>query len=175
MTPRLFPAHLFLLTTLVACGDSGPVGSGEYELIAGGSALQGEGFVALEDGADAELVPGSQGGFHIWISLRFRGASGRLFFEREARRASDGELILSRQRRPIVIPESAESEWWELEAASAAFMCPSPIGVRVYDELIRFHIAVGTIDETLAEDELLLMSRCPQGEERDFCLEICSG
>ncbi len=171
---------LLPLLGLAACeaeegpfADAGPL-AGELE--AGGAALDGQGFVELEDGADAELVPGAQGGFHVWINVRVHGVAGPLYLEREARRASDGALVLAGSRRALEVPPDAMDDWWENPTAAPSFMCPSPIGIRVFDEELLFTVRLlDDSDRVVAEDQLIVVPRCPTGEHADFCASICSG
>ncbi len=55
--------------------DAGPLLG---DLLVGGALSDGTGFVELVDGADAELVSGAQGGFHVWINVRVQGVAGPL-------------------------------------------------------------------------------------------------
>lgn len=148
----------------------------EGEVEAGGAMLDGNGFVALLDGADAELVPGAQGGFHVWINVRVQGVAGPLYLERTARRVSDDALVLAGSRRALEIPDDAMDSWWESPEATPSFMCPSPIGIKVFDQELTFTVRVLDRDDAvLAEDELIVVPRCPTGEHADFCARICSG
>lgn len=145
-------------------------------MIAGSAQLDGTGFVEVTEGQDVELVPGAQGGFHVWINVRLQGVMGDHYLRREARRVSDDALVLRSLRQQIIVPEDAMNDWWESPEASPAFMCPSPIGIRVFDEPIRYKIMLfDTDDEEIMSDELTLTPRCPEGEQEAFCLEICAG
>jgi hypothetical protein len=161
---------------MLAIGCGSPDESLPAELVLGGAAYAGTGFVALQDGADAELIPGAQGGFHVWLSMRVRGAAGRVYVERQARRVSDDTLVFRGIREVIEIPEEALSDWWQPDSAAPAFMCPSPIGIRVFDEALRLAVELKDVDETtLARDEWTVVPRCPDGEQAEFCRSICSG
>ena len=146
------------------------------QLVIGSSELSGVGFVSVDDGADVELVSGAQGGFHIWTTLRVRDAAGPLFLHREARLVSDGTLILKAQRLYVEVPEEAMDNWWEREDAAPSFMCPSPVGVKIFDTEIALTATLTDEDgEILAEDHKILIPRCPTGDLHDWCLNICSG
>ncbi len=55
-------------------------------------------------------------------------------------------------------------------------MCPTPLGLHVRDEPLILRAQVLTEDdELLAEDELLFTPRCPEGDQAEFCADICSG
>jgi hypothetical protein len=169
----LLLAALVLASIGCDAGD-GPVLPSELEV--GSANLSGDGFIEVVDGMDVELAPGAQGGFHVWLNLRVLAAEGELYVEREARRVSDDALILRGQPQFIEVPAAAMEDWWESPYASPAFMCPSPIGIKVFDEPIRYHVTLTNLDgEILAEDEVVLTPRCPVGEQAEFCTEICSG
>jgi len=162
---------------LFACGGGcGP----EPELVLGSASEDRTRFVPVDDGADVPLVPGSQGGFHVWTGLRVRSASGILYLEREAHRMSDGERILRASTTVLELPGEAMDEWWEHPHgdvnALPSFMCPTPIGLAVRDEPLIVRAQILTEDEELlAEDDLIIVPRCPADNQADFCAEICSG
>jgi len=169
---------------LAACGgggagepDAGPV----PELVLGSASADKTRFLAVDDGDDVPLVPGAQGGFHVWTGLQVRGATGMLHLERQARRVSDDELVLLATTVVLEVPDDAMEEWWARPDAGSdnplpSFMCPTPIGIRVRDEPLRLVAQILTEDdELLAEDELTFVPRCPEGDQADFCAEICSG
>jgi hypothetical protein len=58
-------------------------------------------------------------------------------------------------------------------------MCPTPIGVRVADEAVRFTVTFVDPDtgETLAQATAEATPRCPpEGDpQHDFCERICTG
>jgi hypothetical protein len=91
------------------------------------------------------------------------------------RRARDARLILTAKRRQEIGAPGPEGHW-ELPVAIPAFMCPSPIGVDIRDEPMRFAL------EILAPDAAVLGSatadvtpHCPDGDHASFCDEICKG
>jgi hypothetical protein len=177
---------------LAACGDGGdgrPDAASEpdaaasaVQLVVGSATRDATAFVDVEDGADVELVPGSQGGFHVWTGIRLHGAAGRLRVKREARRAADGVLVLLAPALVMEVPAEAMDDWWERPSgdpnALPSFMCPTPIGIRVRDEPLTLRTELLDDDDNpLAEDTLLVTPRCPEDDEAqaEFCVEICSG
>ena len=141
-----------------------------------GVALDGHGFVSVEDGDEFTLAPGAQGGFHIWVNLRLRGVSGDLYVEREARRTSDDELVSRSIRQYVPVPDDALSDWWENPDAMPSFLCPAPIGIQVNDQELLFDVRVTTEDGTpMAADQMIVTVHCPDGAQAEFCLDICSG
>lgn len=178
---------LAILGLLPACGAGGdpgggpdagsPDGGGEPtgELLLGGAEDTGTGFVSLEDGADAPLIAGAQGGYHVWTGLEARGMKGELRIEREARRVADGVLVLSVPIQELFVPDEAMEDWWRQPDAWPNFMCPSPIGIQVYDQAIEFTTWIHTIDgDLVGEDQITLVPRCPAGDEAN-CHDRCSG
>ena len=159
-------------------GGGGEVDAGGEptgDLLLGGAEDSGTGFVDLADGADAALVAGAQGGYHVWTSLRARRMKGELRIEREARRVSDGVLVLSVPVQELFVPDEAMEDWWQEPDAWPNFMCPTPIGIQVYDQAIEFTTWVHTIDGALVgRDSITLVPRCPAGDQ-DNCHARCSG
>jgi hypothetical protein len=55
-------------------------------------------------------------------------------------------------------------------------MCPSPVGIQVQDRPLRLtgwlYDADGAV---LAEDSIVVVPRCPDGDLHDHCLEVCGG
>ena len=98
----------------------------------GTSALDGSGFLPLT--GDQTLVPGAQGGFHVWVKWKVEGMSPqKVHAARTVRRVSDGA--------PILTTETAQRRWgrWrrrvvEPPSALPSFMCPTPIGISVEDQ-----------------------------------------
>lgn len=163
----------------VGCASEDGTGS-EIEIEAGTSGANGEGYVATPDGTDVLLVPGAQSGFHVWLNVRVRGIAGRLMIERAARRQRDGTLVFRGLPQRMDVPDAAVDDWWESPVAAPAFMCPSPIGIQIFDEALVFEVRLldpDAPDEAppLAEDTLVLTPHCPADEQAAFCVSICSG
>jgi hypothetical protein len=143
--------------------------------LGGSPAPDGSGFVALA--GDVSLIPGAQGGFHVWTKYRVTGAVAEMVdVAYTIHRASDDRLILSAQRQQELGPPG-DAGYWELPTAMPAFMCPSPLGVQVHDLPMRFEIqlsdpATGT---ALGNASAEFTPHCPDGDQSAFCLQICSG
>lgn len=155
---------------LLACGG----GADAPEVVLGEVGEDGQSFAPLQ--GDQPLVPGSQGGFHVWVKLRFRGLGpGKWMVERTARRASDDRLVLT-TRSQLEIGEAGAEGFYETPDPLPSFMCPTPIGVRVMDSPIRFEVRV--LDEegnVVASDSATATPRCPTGDQAEFCEDICAG
>lgn len=175
--------HLLIMAVALAAGGaagclgSDPPEPGQVEVQAGSAAPDdGLGFLEVEDGTPVTLVPGAQGGFHVWLGMRVHGISGRVTVERAARRASDQALVFRGLPQGLEIPEEALDGWWDSPVAAPAFMCPSPIGIQVFDEALIFEVRLlDDDDQPLAEDQLILIPGCPEGEQAAFCHDICAG
>ena len=155
--------------------DAGP-DAGVARIEAGTADLAGNGFVPIADGSDATLIPGAQSGFHVWLNVRVHGIAGELRIERAARRQRDDTLVFRGLAQRLDVPEAALGAWWESPIASPAFMCPSPIGIQVFDETLVFEVRLLDLEGTvLAEDTLVLVPRCPTSEQEAFCRSICAG
>jgi len=170
---------LIILSMVLAGGCAGE-GEEPIDLVAdleiGSASAAGLGFLPVLDGDDVELIPGSQGGFHVWTGLRVKGAKGELYLDREARLASDGTLVLRAQEQYLEVPDAAMEGWWERDEAAASFMCPAPVGITIYDSALDFTARLYDGDgELLAEDSVTLTPVCPTGEQESICQTICDG
>lgn len=172
----LAPGAMLVVLACTGCDGAGPVDPFEGEILAGISEADGSGFMPVPDGTEVTLEPGSQGGFHVWLNLSVHGLSGQVKVEREARRVVDDGLIYRGQRQNLEIPDDAMLDWWDNPRATPAFMCPSPVGIQVFDEEVQFEVRVlDENDDVLAVDQIVLTPRCPTGDDEAFCRRICSG
>lgn len=166
-----------LVALLVAgCGGGGmmpPPGNGMV-VLGTATATDGSGYVAL--GGDQTLVPGAQGGFHVWLKYRAAGmAPEKVHVHRETHRVSDDALVLLADGTQDV-GAAADDGWWELPMALPSFMCPTPIGINVIDERIVFEVTLTTLDGApLAKSTAEATVHCPAGDQAAFCAKICSG
>jgi hypothetical protein len=179
-------AAAFAMLLATGCGGAPPVPPppGSPMLTLGGFEGDGGSFVPLVDGADATLVEGAQGGFHVWMEFRLANAPAEhVDVTRLAHRVSDNALVL-RAVGTYDIPQMPPGQPWESPEPARMFMCPSPIGIRVVDEQIRYDVSFGHEEGTdangmpivheVAHGTITLVPRCPDAQ-RDFCLRICSG
>jgi hypothetical protein len=162
---------LALLLVLTAGCGAAPEPSA---LTIGGTASDGTGDIVLTDGQEVELVPGSQGGFHVWLRVRASGlAPGPVTVQRIARRTLDEKLVLrATDRRELDL--SADGGWMELTTAIPSFMCPTPVGVSVVGEPVRFELTVVDDLGFEATGTITLVPTCPAGQLA-FCQSICTG
>ncbi|HEY2746347.1 MAG TPA: hypothetical protein VGL86_17060 [Polyangia bacterium] len=169
-------ALIAVACALVGCGGAGamqpPPGSATLDI--GTAATDGTGFVAL--GGDTTMVPGAQGGFHVWIKYRIEGmAPATVNVHRESRRVSDNALVLLADSQ-LDVGTPGDDGWWEMPMAQPSFMCPTPIGINVIDEKIVFDVSMTAIDGTpLATSTAQATVHCPDGDQAQFCAKICSG
>jgi len=167
------PISALLLLLLPACGEP-PVQVGPGSLTLGTTATDGTGFRELA--GDQPLVPGAQGGFHVWLKYRIKGMSpGKVTVIRTARRVVDDRLILTTEASQEIGVAGPDGTW-ELPNAIPSFMCPSPLGVKVFDLPVVFDVKViGPDGATLAESSAEATPRCPTDAQADFCHSICAG
>ena len=169
---RFAPSAFLVLSLLVlgACGAA-PVGPDTpdaltYPLTLGANDTTGT-FQPFREGQDVELVEGAQGGFHVWMRYRASGVVGmRAELQRVAHRVDDGALILRSTSQSTIVDESD---------LMPMFMCPSPVGISVIDEPMRFELRFVDEDgQLLSAGTTTLVPHCPEAN-REFCLRICTG
>lgn len=171
-----------LMVLLMACVADEPEPDPDPEPVPGlleiGTAIgeDGSGFAAIDDGTEVPLTAGIQGGFHIWLNVKVSGIAGEYYLEWDARRVVDDELVSRAIPQYIDVADDAMTDWWENPRGMPSFMCPTPIGIKVYDEELYFDLRiVDEDDQVMARDTLFVVARCPQGMHADFCRDICSG
>ena len=140
----------------------------------GTTALDGSGWMPLE--GDQTLVPGAQGGFHIWLKYRVTGmAAGTVTVKRTVRRVSDNKLVLTTMGSQD-LGQAGPDGGWELPMALPSFMCPSPLGVNIIGEPMRFDLVIDGADgQKLGESTAEATPWCPTDDQAQFCQNICSG
>jgi hypothetical protein len=165
---------ILALSWLAGCGGGPPPVTGPGSITLGTTTVAGDGFLALE--GDQVLVPGAQGGFHVWLKYRVKGMTpGKVMVKRTARRVSDNRLILTTEASQEIGP-MGEAGYWEVPTAIPSFMCPSPLGVKVFDIPVVFDVKVfGPDGQTLAESTAEAVPHCPTDDQEQFCRSICAG
>ena len=163
--------------SLAGCGGGAATMPGAVQVELGTAASDGTGFLPLT--GDQTLVPGAQGGFHVWVKWKVQGMSPqKVHAQRTVRRTSDDALILTTVG---AVDVGASSDgWWELPSALPSFMCPTPIGVRVQDEEVKFDLVISADDNgepgaQLGQTTATATPRCPTDSEMTFCQQICDG
>lgn len=161
------------------CGAQPPPMMGLTGVTLGGSTATNGAFVPLVDGQDAPLIPGAQGGFHVWMRYRLTGLSpGTYRVARIAHRVSDGQIVLRIPPDSVDVGAPDANGYWESPMSLPMFMCPSPIGIQVVDEQIRYEIDVldDSGKQTLSSGQVIMVPRCPSDpQQHDFCYRICTG
>jgi hypothetical protein len=153
--------------------DARPDGPGDVAALIGGS--DGTVWQPLDEGADAALHAGAQGGFHVFLHLRTRGlAAGLVTIERVGRRVRDGKVVTrARDRKQL---DLAQGEWLQITEPMLVFMCPSPIGIGIMDEAIRYELDLTDAEMRTVHVERTITPRCPEeADQRAFCERICVG
>ncbi|MEQ8272055.1 MAG: hypothetical protein RMA76_15480 [Deltaproteobacteria bacterium] len=177
----------FVLLALACSGteppDPPPPGSGA--LIVGAGEEDGSaGFIAVDDGVDLVLQPGAQGGFHVYVNLRFTeasldkfGAEEKPLIRRFARRTDAGTLVSRSTHTTTLMPAPDAEGMYDTENSIPVFLCPSPIGVQVAEErlILEVEAAADEDDPEPIIDTLEFVPRCPEGDQEEFCRRICFG
>lgn len=164
---------------LYACGGGEPRPDTDELEIGAGASDGSPGFITLTDGQDVTLSPGAQGGFHIFLNIRVDAVdvpgSGALYVDRKARRESTDELV-SQTRHRASMARSSDG-YYDTAMSFRLFLCPTPIGIPVRDEMLVIRIGVLEDEddtEPKAEGTIRLRPRCPS-DQGDFCARICAG
>ncbi len=151
-------------------------GSPQVEI---GTSPDGESFLSLVPGVAVPLEPGGQGGFHVPIHVRINAAARAVLgerspFNRRARRVADDRLVSVGV--PFTIEWLPEGEGrFIMDAAVNLFLCPTPVGVEVADQLLEVQVELGEEGETVLTATQRLTPECPPGGQEVFCNEICRG
>jgi hypothetical protein len=162
---------LLAALAFAGCGNSPHHPPTPASVALGTSAVDGTGFYPLT--GEQPLVPGSQGGFHVWLKFRVEGmAPGSARVHRTARRVSDDRLLLTAESvEELGAPDG--SGWWETPKAVPNFMCPPPIGVEIIGQPVVFDVAVHALDGALlAEGSAEATPYCQDGDT--YCPHRCA-
>jgi len=182
-----------LVVTLCACGPGPDLPDGGLD---GGSSQLGELFIGtatstssnpktlvyapIADGAELELEPGAQGGFHVFLHLRvddfaIENMGARPLVQRWARRVDTGELV-SRAKRTHAFVPTEQNGLMELETAVPLFLCPTPVGIEVADQPLDLEVKISADEDSEGvQGTLRFTPRCPNDDQNQFCLNICFG
>ena len=159
-------------------GAMQPPPVGDFMVDLGTSALDGSGFYVLA--GDQPLVPGAQGGFHVWVKWKVEGmAPQKVHVDRKVKRTRDGALILTTMQA-IEVGSADADGWWTLLAAQPSFMCPTPVGISVDNEEVKFDLTLygdhnGEPGALLGTTSATATPRCPTDAQQQFCQSICNG
>ncbi len=180
--------YFAVLLALAACSGEPPPDPpppGDSALIVGAGPEDGTaGFIAVEDGVELTLQPGAQGGFHVYVNLRFTEASLSKFgddnkplIRRFARRTSNGTLVSRSTHTTTLMPSPDADAMFDTEHSIPVFLCPTPVGVAVADEtlILEVEAAADEDDTDPIVDTLEFIPRCPTGDQEQFCRNICFG
>lgn len=174
-----------LATTLLACGGVDAPGPGPDDpaaLFVGTSAEDGGApFARLEDGQELTLEPGAQGGFHVLLTFQMNDeAAARVsmtpMVQRQVRRTDTGQLV-SRSQHQLEFSPAIETQGMnQADKLVPLFLCPAPVGIQVSDQTLELEVRVQ--DESGAFEvsgTARFVPRCPEGDQAEFCAEICAG
>jgi hypothetical protein len=145
------------------------------EVTLGGANPDLSGFTTLD--GDVTLVPGGQGGFHVWVKYRVTGAGAEnVLVNYTARRISDGRLILKNSNILVTLGAPGSEGYWEYPVPIPACMCPSPLGIAVQDQPLVFVLEVRDTNGALRGSATATFTpHCPTDDQATHCVKICNG
>ncbi len=177
-------AHLLLagLLAATACDpeppDPPPPPASLNLAIGTGAADGTPGFLPITDGQELTLEPGAQGGFHVFVNVRLDQDGVTVvgdfpIIAREARRVATGQLVSKAQHKVRLTPGDTH---FDTEKSIPLFLCPTPVGIPVADELLELKVEVrATEDSAPITGTIRFTPRCPGGDQNTFCQRICFG
>ena len=111
---------------------------------------------------------------HVWMKFRLSGAMPATVQLLEAgHRERDGATVL-RSSGVLQIGPPGGGGAYESPMPILMFTCPSPLGVNVIGELIRYELTLVGDSGTIAHAAIRLVPRCPDADMM-LCLRLCSG
>jgi hypothetical protein len=177
---------LLLLPLLVAaCGGSAPPDAGTGHLYIGTAVGMGTDpaaltYAPLEDNTELTLEPGAQGGFHVYLHLRvdefaIADMGDRPLLQRWARRVDTNDLV-SRAKRTHAFVPSDEPGILEVDRPIPLFLCPTLIDIAVANEPLELEIELSKDEMSPPlKANIRFTPRCPEGDQKQFCRNICFG
>lgn len=173
--------HLHALLAIVICGCSEPRAAAVdaastpdtplAQLTLGTAAVDGDGFSPLL--GDQTLVAGPQGGFHVWLKLRVVGfPAGPATLHRSASAVATGASLLDIDSG-IQVGAAADGSW-EQPSPLPLFLCPTPAGVSIIDQMVRADIALTSAGLDQLTATTTFTAHCPD-DAHTACIELCSG
>lgn len=152
----------------------------------GGVALWPEGTLELGGGdatgaftaftafpAEVQATPGAQGGFHVGVRYKITGkALPTVRFEHRVTRVRD-DVLVSKGARVLDVDPVAAGESWTSQETIIIFICPTPVGVNVLNEELRFEVTALKNGAVLNQTSANATFRCAAGD--GFCASICAG
>jgi hypothetical protein len=136
---------------------------------------EGQGFTSLEDGGEALLHYGAQGGFHVFFAAEVTGfIERRVTFEIRAYRddLEEGRAV-SEMRRALDLEPSDGAGALVTAQAERVILCPSPTGIGADGKPYRLWVTVEGDSGHTAHAEVDVTTVCPTGDAR--CPAICAG
>jgi hypothetical protein len=161
-----------LLLLLGGCGHPGAPDAGVDVGVWAAFALGIEGLDAGFEAfpSEVEATAGAQGGFHVPVMYRVQvdQALDGVHFEHRVRRVTDNRLVSKGERRFDVAASG-----WTTSSAVVVFICPTPVGVAVVNEVLSFEVTATRAGQTLGTAAATAVFHCPSGDP--YCLTVCKG
>jgi hypothetical protein len=169
---------LVVACLLPGCGDDDdddPDGGGPRTIEIGQGDEEGQGFSLLEDGGDAKLRYGTQGGFHIFFAAQVTGFDERrLVFDIRAYRDDlDEETPANQMQRALDLEPLGPDGMLVTTQSDRLILCPNPAGIGSDGKPYRLWVSVRDGHGRTAEDEVNVTTICPAADDR--CPPTCAG
>ena len=151
-------------------------GGGPRTLEIGQGDDEGQGCTLLQDGDDAHLHYGSQGGFHIYFAAQVKGFDERrLIFDIRAYRDDLGadEPPANQMQRVLDLEPLGADGTLVTTQADRLILCPSPSGIGSDGKPYRLWVTVRDSFGHNAHDEVNVTTVCPSDDPR--CPPTCAG
>ena len=174
-------------TMMIGCGEP-PSPPANQDLIIGTASEDASTFVPVEDGERLTLLPGAQGGFHVFVRVRLgrdyvEQLGSEWILKREARRADTSELVSRAEQRVTttgnglrMVPTDEDPDVFETNRTMLLFLCPTPVGIGIRDQMLRLEVTASSDGNGPGpQGTLLFQPECPESDQRVFCESICSG
>lgn len=156
-------------------GDEPDAGDVPRTLQIGQGDDEGQGCTLLEEGGDANLHYGSQGGFHIFFAAEVTGFDERrLIFDIRAYRDDlPVENAANQMQRALDLEPLGADGTLVTTQADRLILCPNPTGIGADGKPYRIWVTVRDSFGHTAHDEVDVTTVCPAGDDR--CPPTCAG
>lgn len=170
----------WLLILAAACsgepGEPPPPDVDPMMIVGAGPDDGSPGFISVDDDVQLTLHPGAQGGFHVYVNLRFATNMEKPLIQRDVRRVDTMELVSRSKHTAELEPAPGDAEGFDTKSSIPVFLCPSPVGIQVAEMPLVLEVTAGETedDPNPLEDTLRFTPVCP-AEHEEFCRRICFG
>lgn len=168
---RLTLAWLVVVSAVGCGGDPCADVSGPPALTLGGTDDDGLRFEVFAPGTERNLVPGSQGGMHVWLSARLRGLCPvDAVIDRRVMDETTGSVY--QFARGAADWRELEPGLFELSEPIPLILCPEPLRRPVVGRALRVAVTVTATDDDgrRVDAQIPFVPACPEGFD---CEALC--